>query len=343
MSLAPFEQLLPARALGRGRGLAAWFWGVLGAVAIAGVLVSLALLLDLWIHRGEITLKGDDIAVAHERLKTPAAEGAPTTQVLTDQGLIPTAWRHRDDWRGVPLAFIVRNFPAARTNSGAVGFLLIVGMGCALVRIASRARVRRAAEDYSHQSASSLRAHIHRQTLRIGLGDLEGDRATRAQKIFVDDVNAVRDGLSDWITGLCRDVPTLAALFLLALAVDWRLTLICLLPLLAVWWFVDFEKKQGDARREQTDFNAASALRLLSAGLCQSRLVRGYAMEAFEQDRFQKNLDEFQTEMSAGRRRQSWSRRFARIAIAWLAAMMLYFVGAAVLANRFAPADAFLL
>ena len=257
--------------------------------------------------------------------------------------MIPTAWRHRDDWRSGLLGFVVRTFPASRTNSGTVGFLLIVGMGCALVRIASRARVRRAAEDYSLQTASSLRAHLHRQTLRIGLGDLEGDRAAIAQKLFVDDVNAIRDGLSDWISGLCRDLPTLVALFLLAVAVDWRITLICLLPLIAVWWFVDFERRQGDARREQSDLNAASALRLLSAGLGQSRLIRGYAMEAFEQERFQKNLTQFQSEMSAGRQRQWWSRRLARIAIAWLAAMMLYFVGSAVLGNRLAPADGFLI
>ncbi len=46
MSSTPFETLLPARALGRGRGLVAWFWGILGAIALCGVLVSTALLLD---------------------------------------------------------------------------------------------------------------------------------------------------------------------------------------------------------------------------------------------------------------------------------------------------------
>ncbi|QDT53938.1 Putative multidrug export ATP-binding/permease protein [Caulifigura coniformis] len=343
MSLTPFEQLLPTRALGRGRGLAAWFWGIVGAVALCGVLVSIALMLDLWIHRGELPLRGDDVARAREFLVVPGLDDGIEFVTLTDQGLAPTVWRNRDTWWGRTLAWIYRTFPAPRTNRGAVAFLLIVGMGCALVRIAARARVRRAAEEYALQSASSLRSHLHRQTLRIGLGDLEGDRATRAQQLFVDEVNAVRDGLSDWITGLCRDIPTILALFLLAVLVDWRLSLICLLPLLGVWWFVDFEQKQGEARRQQAQLNAESAVRLLSAGLCQSRLVRGYAMEAFEQDRFHKNLNQFQSEVSAGRRRQSWSRRLARVAIAALAAMMLYFVGAAVLAHRLAPADAFLL
>ncbi len=202
--------------------------------------------------------------------------------------------------------------------------------------------MRRAAEDFATQSASSLRSHLHRQTLRLGLGDLEGDRAERAQQLFVNDVNAVRDGLSDWITGLCRDVPTLIALCGLSALVDWQLTLICLLPLLGVWWFVDFERQQGESRRQQAEQNAQSALRLLSAALGQSRLIRGYAMESFEQERFQKNLEQFQSETSAGRRRQSWSRRLARIAVAWLAAMMLYFVGAAVLRSHFSAADGFL-
>ncbi len=343
MSLAPFEQLLPTRALGRGRGLVAWFWGVVGALALCGVLVSLSLLLDLWIHRGQMSLRGDELAEAAALVGTPPPEGPAEFVTLSDQGLAPTAWRLKHHWWGRTVAGLIRTFPAPRTNGGAVGFLLILGMGSVLVRIAAWARVRRAAEDYALQMASSLRAHLHRQTLRIGLGDLEGDRAARAQKLFIDDVNSVRDGLSDWITGVCRDLPTLIALFSLALAVDWRLTLICLLPLLGVWWFVDFERRQGAARREQSELNAASALRLLSAGLCQSRLIRGYALEAFENDRFQKNLDQFQSEISAGRRRQSWSRRLARVAIAWLAAMMLYFVGTAVLANRFATADAFLL
>jgi ATP-binding cassette, subfamily B, bacterial len=343
MSLTPFEQLLPARSLGRGRGLVAWFWGVVGAIALCGVLVSIALLLDLWIHRGELSLRGDETGRAREFLANPALDQPAEFVTLTDQGLAPTAWRHHNNWRGQALAWIIRTFPAPRTNRGAVGFLLIVGMICALARIAARARVRRAAEDYALHAASSLRAHLHRQTLRLGLGDLEGERATRAQSLFVDGVNAIRDGLSDWITGVCRDIPTIIALLVLGLLVDWRLSLICLLPLLAVWWFVDFEKKQGEFRRQHAEQNAASAVRLLSAGLCQSRLVRGYAMEAFEQERFQKNLDQFQSEMSEGRRRQSWSRRLARIAIAWLAAMMLYFVGASVLNGGLAPADAFLL
>jgi ABC-type multidrug transport system fused ATPase/permease subunit len=343
MSLTPFETLLPARSLARGRGLAAWFWGILGAIALCGVLVSTALLLDLWIHRGELSLRGDEIGQAREFFANPALDQKAEFVTLADEGLAPTAWRHRNHWWGRTLAWILRTFPAPRTNRGAVGFLLLVGMICALARIASRARVRRAAEDYAHHEASSLRVHLHRQMLRVGLGDLEGDRATRAQTLFVDGVNSIRDGLSDWITGLCRDIPTIIALLLLALVVDWRLSLICLLPLLGVWWFVDFEKKQGEVRRQQAELNAESALRLLSAGLGQSRLVRGYALESFELERFQKNLDQFQSEMSAGRRRQSWSRRLARIAIAWLAAMMLYFVGAAVLNGNLAPAYAFLL
>ena len=34
MSLTPFEQLLPTRSLGRGRGLAAWLWGIIANLLI---------------------------------------------------------------------------------------------------------------------------------------------------------------------------------------------------------------------------------------------------------------------------------------------------------------------
>lgn len=345
MSPAPFDQLLPGRSLRSGRGLAAWFWGIVGAIALCGVLLALGLLLDLWIHRGELRLAGPDIPRATELLALPPAEAPAEFLTLVNQGLSPTAWRARDHWWGKTLAAAIRTFPLPRTNHGAVVFLLIIGMGSALLRIASRARVRRSAEDFALQAAASLRSYLHRQTLRLGPGDLEGDRASRAQSLFVDEVDVVRDGLSDWLTGLCRDVPTLLFLFLLAVLVDWRMSLICALPLLGIWWFVDVERKLGESRRQQSELNAASAMRLLSAGLCQTRLVRGYAMETFEQDRFQKNLDLFQTEMAAGRRRQSWSRRLARIAVAWLAAMMLYFVGAAILRDppTLTASDGFLL
>src|SRR5262249_45797775 len=150
-------------------------------------------------------------------------------------------------------------------------------------RIATRAAVRHQADEASIRVASGLRSHLHRQTLRLGPSDLAGDRADYAQNLFTTEVDAIRNGISDWLTRLARDLPTVLVLAVLAALVDWRLFFLCAVPLAGCWWIVDFERWQGSARREQADRMAGSSLRLLSDSLRKSRLVRGYAMETFEQ------------------------------------------------------------
>jgi ABC-type multidrug transport system fused ATPase/permease subunit len=264
---------------------------------------------------------------------------------LSDEGLLPSAWRLRETVWGGLLAGAARQLKALAANAPAQAALLLIGMIAALVRIAARARVRRLADELAIRVASSLRLQLHRQTLRLGPSDLQGERREQAQQLFTRDVDQVRDGLSDWLTAFWRNVPALLLLAITALLVHWRLFYICVIPLVGCWWIVAFERRQGLARREQADARADAALRLLSDSLRKSRLVRGYAMESFEHERFQKHLEQFQAETALGRRMQFWSLRLARISVAALVAFMLFFVGQKVLANvdRISTAGAFLL
>jgi ABC-type multidrug transport system fused ATPase/permease subunit len=345
MSPTPFEKLFPSRSLFAGRTALAWLWGVLGGLALCVLLIALGLLLDLWIHRGELNLRADDVTTAAAFLGEPLPAELPTFVAWTDLGLGPTAWRERENWAGRTLAGLLRHFRMPSSNRGAAAFLLFVGIVCALLRIALRAAVRHRADEVGIRIASSLRSQLHRQTLRLGPSDLAGERADYAQRLFTDEVDSLRNGISDWLTRLARDVPTVVLLTVLAALIDWRLFFYCLVPLIGCWWIVEFERRQGLVRREQGEANGAKALRLLSDSLRKSRLVRGYGMENFEHDRFQKHLEEFTAEAFAGRELQFWSLRVARLAVAGLVAMMLFFVGAHVLAaaNPLPAAAGFLL
>lgn len=328
-----------------GRALLAWMWGLIGGLALCVLLVSLALLLDLWIHRGELTLDGDQMAEASALFGREVPGNAPLLVTWADEGLLPSAWRLRATTWGGLLAGAIRQVPTLAANAPAQAALLLIGMIAALVRIAARARVRRLADEVAIRVASGLRLQLHRQTLRLGPSDLQGEREEQAQQLFTRDVHQVRDGLSDWLTAFWRNVPALLLLAITALLVHWRLFYICVIPLVGCWWIVAFEKRQGLARREQADARADASLRLLSDSLRKSRLVRGYAMETFEHERFQKHLEQFQAETAAGRRMQFWSLRLARISVAALVAFMLYFVGQKVLASSdmISTAGAFLL
>lgn len=333
MTPTAFEKLLPTRTLLSGRALLAWLWGIIGGLALCILLLTLALVVDLWNHRGVLTLAGDDFTrfAALQGVEPPVEP--PAFETRNDTGLLPTAWHLRDTPWGGPLAKLIHRVRLLASNASSLASLLLLGVAAALVRIAARARVRRLADEFAIKAASSLRSQIHRQTLRLGPSDLEGERQQQAQQLFTRDVDFVGHGLSDWLTAVWRNVPALLLLAALALLVHWRLFYICVVPLMGCWWIVAFEKRQGLTRREQAEAKANSALRLLSDSLQKSRMVRGYAMETFEHERFQRHLDLFQSEMVAGRRMQFWSLRVARIAVAALVALVLYLVGLYVLAE----------
>ncbi|MBX3443151.1 MAG: ABC transporter ATP-binding protein [Planctomyces sp.] len=332
MSPTPFERLLPLRVLIAPRTLVAWAWGGVGAAALIVLLLVLALLADLWVHRGELVLSGDEIPEAAALLGLELPENVPAFVNWTNLGVGPTAWRLRATPAGQLLGWAVRQAPMLSVNRAASATLLLLLLSSGLFRIAARARVRRSADDFATRVASSLRSQLHRQALRLGPSDLDGARQDEALRLFTRDVDQIQDGVSDWLTRLGRDLPTLIALAILALAIDWRLFLICAVPLGCCWWVVDVERKQSDARRREAESKAASALRLLSDSLRKSRLVRGYGMETFEHERFQRHLEQFSIEAMSARRIGYWALRFVRVAIGGLVAMLLYFVGARVLA-----------
>src|SRR5690606_17725446 len=76
---------------------------------------------------------------------------------------------------------------------------------------------------------------------------------------------------------------------------------------------------------------ADAQLRLLAESLNKTRIVRGYNMEEFELQQFEKHLDRFTRDVTSGRRHEGTSIWIARGLTVLCLALVLYMIGAKVL------------
>jgi ABC-type multidrug transport system fused ATPase/permease subunit len=90
------------------------------------------------------------------------------------------------------------------------------------------------------------------------------------------------------------------------LAIEWRLGLQCLIPTGFCWWIYRRERQRRLRGREVADSHVETEVGFLAEGLHKTRLVRGYGVEEFEQQRFQQHLGRLNQESQLGRRQERW-------------------------------------
>jgi ABC-type multidrug transport system fused ATPase/permease subunit len=179
--------------------------------------------------------------------------------------------------------------------------------------------------------ASRLRQSIHRQALRLGTSDLSGGAGEQALELFTTEVDRLRAGVFQYADRMGRDPLQVVLLLLLGIAVDPQLAFVCLGPAAACWFLVGWQRNTSEARRRRADADAEKELRILAESLERTRLVRGFGMEAFEQEQFGKALDRFEKGTAAELHASVWERRALRALVAICVALVLLFVGWAVL------------
>src|SRR5262249_49529215 len=97
-------------------------------------------------------------------------------------------------------------------------------------------------------------------------------------------------------------------------------------------WFVAlWQGGRVEEGRRLAEARAERDLRLLTESLERTRLVRGFAMEGFEQEQFGKSLERFEATMAATIWTRASSRRGVRTLVALCSAVVLLFVGWAIL------------
>ena len=315
-------------------------WSIVAAVSLCGLLVVGALLADLMATRGQVVAPSDKVEAVQARMgeafipQLPADDDAPATIRLRSSGILPAIVlsEGRSPWAGI-LSTLYRAIPGLSDNVAAMLYLIATGAVLGVVLTIALSRGRAMSLRVAMQVAETQRLHLHRQALRLGPGDLLGRSPQEALGLFTNETQVVQHGIAEWMQSAFRDVVMMALLLLLALSVDWRLTLQCLVPLAACWWLVHYERSQGHTQRKLANAQAEGELRRLADALNKTRIVRGYNMEAFEQQQFERSLQRYTREISRGHRRERGAVWVSRVLMVICIGLVLYMIAAKVLAT----------
>jgi ABC-type multidrug transport system fused ATPase/permease subunit len=334
-----FQRLLPGRTWWQGSGLAVLAWSILGVILAAAALLLLTLLIDLLVYRGSVDLLGEDLKLFTEGPRAVKIEGAPVDIIdegsyeLHDQGLLAAGIRYRNKFFQ---GWLVRatGVPSPLRDNDAVAVILVLclaALGLARSICTSRARV--AAARIAARIMLQLRQSIHRQTMRLATSELDGKAEHDAIDLFTREIDRLGQAVATWVARLPADSCLFVVLCGLALWADVRLTVQCIVPAAAAWWIAAYERTRSQQIQALAHAKAESDLRLLSDGLRRSRLVCGYGMESFEREQFQKHLDRYTRETTAGRLREAWALWSSRAASVLCLALVVFFISARVLSR----------
>lgn len=334
-----FQRIFPSSEFRHGGILRASIWSALGSVLMCLLLLDGYLLIDLLAHGGRLRIPAQQQSELELLVygESPPPQAAPAAQMGTvdvvyeNRGLLPVVWQHRDRAWGRLLIRSYSGIPALQTDARALGMLVALAGLLAILRHLIESRARALRMYVALDVATRLRQAIHRQTLRLGPSDLQGTQSAQAFELFTNEVDRLRDGIFLWTDRLGRDVLQLALFVVLAIVIHPIVALVCLMPLAGCWYLSQQKRQEADDARGVADALSFKQLRLLAEGLAKTRLVRGYGMETFEQEQFQKYLQRFQENTAAALKATSWTQRGMRVLVIGCLSFVLFFTGIKIL------------
>lgn len=306
------------------------------------LLVDLFLIANLLVNRGEVTISDERLSEYEQLTSTSDAAIAPTDVddtsprraadvVRADQGLRATVWAERHRHWAPALGWLCRHFPPLNNNFGAFASLIVVAVLLGLLRSLFLSRARTLAARTALDIVTRTRKTLHRQTLRLGPSDLQDRNSNLVYHLFTIEAETIFNWVNNQVARLSRHPFEIAVLLLLAVQVHWLLAIQCLIPLGVCWYLVDREKQRFQTTRRLAEDRSHLELKLLAEGLQKTRLVRGYGMEAFEHQQFEKYLDRFRDNRAILKRGETWSRWLTRMLIFFCLTIILGLVGSKVL------------
>jgi ABC-type multidrug transport system fused ATPase/permease subunit len=354
--LNSFERVFPRRELFRGKSLRAIVWSTLSALALGLLLVDVYLISDLFVAAGKLVLTGDQTTPGIERDAEPGLQpdgleatiervaelkGNSADSVAKpvnaqrvyeeDSGIFPSVWWSRDHYWGPMIATLYRKVPWLRSNSNALIVLVLSAVGLGFLRSIFNWRVRRLSDLVASDAATRLRSTLHRQALRLGPSDLEDKEVTHALTLFTEEVDRLRDGIAVWIARLARAPLSLLLLLIVAFSIDPLAAMQCIIPLGCCWLLIRREQRSNEVAQNRTEARTEAELRLLAEGFRKTRIVRGYAMEKFEHEQFQKHLGRFHDKLKAAGQGGLTMYWVCRVVVTVCVAAVLFVVGYKVL------------
>ena len=316
------RRVFPIRQLFRGHSLWAFVWCVVGMTAFAAVLACTFLVVALLNSRGVVTIAAHQVPEYHQLFSSgQEAEDEDNVSAspldLTGLGLKAVAWELRHRSSGQMLAWFCQRFPSLKTTDAALTWLLAVGLAMGFLYSTAMTQMVTLASRAAGHTAGQLRQSLHRHSIRMGTSDLIDARTSEVINLFTTEVETVRQGIEKWITTIFRRPLQLLVLGGLALTLNWMVTIECLVPLLACWYLVRRERRYLDREQTINADRASTDLKLLGEGIHKSRLIRGYQLEKYEDERFEKHLSRYQGRLAAIQRRERrtfWLSRMLSLA-----------------------------
>lgn len=344
----------------RGRALTALIASAFASLCLCVILCTGFLIADVLHTGGSLTLKeadvrrlsyivagrGDESAAAPESAEnatgnvdsspadaaeSPSAEPPPMIDPEGSHGLLPTVWWSRDRFWGPAVAFLYRTVPAFQRSDTAllvlIAFAAVVGLIRSLLLSGARRRASRTGLDV----ATRLRRSVHRHRLRLGPGDLNDAQLKESLTHFSDDADQVHDGVVESTYAIGRYPFKLLLLLVIALCMNWLITLECLIPMAACWYLISRQQHRRRFTQQLAANRTKAELRQLGEGLRKARLVRGYGMEDFEHTQFDNYLDRFRDSVAAEEKGERLGRWITRTLVMVCGAVVVFLLGSRVL------------
>ena len=211
--------------------------------------------------------------MAARQLATAVAK-SPSRQ----HGILSAVWYSRNQFWGETVAALYRGVPILRESRKALLPLVILGLTIGLLRSMVIVWATVNSNRTGMQVTTRLRESLHRQTMRLGPSDLEDKRSSEGFELFTKDADTIRTGVSQYVRHLTRSPLELGLLMLFAIALNWRVSLQCMIPLGFCWFLIQRERRRFAETRQAIEVSAAGDLNHLAEGLHKSRLIRGYGM-----------------------------------------------------------------
>jgi ATP-binding cassette subfamily B protein len=221
--------------------------------------------------------------------------------------------------------------------------LLILAIGLAVLRAILMYVNSYAAARATIEATQRLRRAVYHHTYRLGTLAFRALGPTEAVSVLTRHLEAVHDGLYDWLTVVFREPIKFALVLIFALVVNFWLALAFLLFALLVWLIggqiAAYFRRTGRSAGQR----AANQLALIQESLMLMRLVKVYLMELFNQSRVERQLARYAAAQMR-RYRGEGIYRPVFLLLGMLAALaLLYLVGVVILSGQVGVTSAIVL
>lgn len=172
--------------------------------------------------------------------------------------------------------------------------ILLLAAGCWFVRWLLITLSQRLCREQIGNSIIRLRQHVHRKAIRLEPADLTGEQAQAAERIFHDATDELERQAIRWSHAVCPGGMELFVLILVSLAVNWRVALQTMIPILLGCILLQRESAHHRSSRLLLAEQIRRGLNRIAESLRKARIVSSFGMETREQEQFLNQLQAHQ-------------------------------------------------